>query len=278
MTPASHDGRRFAATVVTVTFNDDAGLRRTVASVRHQTLRDFEHVVVDGGSKDGSMAWLAANPATAASTVLSEPDAGIYDAMNKGLALARGVLVTFLNSGDTYASADVLQRAVAHQEQYGWEWGHGLARVVDSKGRAMRPLARPTYVWWRHAFGRNTIVHQSIFVLTDRLRAIGGFNIDYPIASDFHSVLKLGRFSRPGLWPETDVEFLAGGLSDRSPGKALWDMHRARCAVFRFRGPLVGLDALWTVWLTLYVHARRGAKILARLVAGQRAVNWWARQ
>ena len=278
MTSVSHEQAPFPVTVVTVTFNDEEGLQRTVASLRAQTLRNFEHVVVDGGSVDGSMAWLAANPSVESSVVVSELDRGIYDAMNKGLARARGSLVTFLNAGDVYAADDVLDRAVAHQQRHGWEWGHGLARVVDGEGRAVRPLSKPKYAWRRHAFGRNTIVHQTVFVLTDRLREIGGFDLDYPIAADFRSVLQLGRRSRPGLWPEVDVAFLVGGLSDRRPGRSLWDMHRARCDVLGLRGPLVGVDAMWAGGLTCYVYGRRTAKSVARLVGGQRVVNWWARQ
>lgn len=265
-------------TVVTVTYNDEAGLRRTVESLRAQTLRTFEHVVVDGGSTDHSMAWLDANRPVDASVVLSEPDHGIYDAMNKGLALARGRLVTFLNAGDSYARDDVLERAVRHQQEHGWEWGHGLARVVDDDQRAVRPLARPSYARWRHALGRNDIIHQTVFVATERLRALGGFDLRYPIAADFRSTLQLGRLSRPGLWPQVDVEFLVGGLSDRRPGRSLWDMHRARCDVLGLRRPLTWLDASWCGALTLYVYFRRTAKRGARRLAGQRAVDWWARR
>lgn len=265
-------------TVVTVTYNDEAGLRRTVDSLRRQSLRTFQHVVVDGGSRDGSVVWLKSNRAVDDFVVVSEPDEGIYDAMNKGLALARGRLVTFLNAGDVYAREDVLEHAVAHQHQHAWDWGHGSARVVDDQARAVRPLTRPAFNRWRHAFGRNDIIHQTVFVQTDRMRALGGFDLSYSIAADFRCVLQLGRHSHPGLWPEVDVEFLAGGLSDRRPGRSLWDMHRARCEVLGARGPLVGLDAIWTAGLTLYVHARRTAKRGARVIGGQRAVDWWARR
>ena len=278
MTPVANEAVVFPVTVVTVTFNDEAGLRRTVESLRRQSLRNFEHVVVDGGSTDQSMVWLAAHPAVDASLFLSEGDDGIYDAMNKGLSLARGMLITFLNSGDVYAREDVLARAVTHHERYGWQWGHGLARVVDAQSRAVRPLGKPHFRRWHHAFGRNDIIHQTMFVSTDRLQALGGFDLRFPIAADFHSILQLARLGRPGLWPEIDVEFLVGGLSDRRPGRSLWDMHRARCDVFQLSGPVALLDAVWCAGLTLYVFARRMAKRAAGLVWGQRAVDWWARQ
>lgn len=91
--------------VITINYNNAAGLRKTVASVREQTFNDFEYIIIDGGSTDGSSEIIDTIP-TAYSC--SERDAGIYDAMNKGVAHARGEYVLFLNSGDVLASAEVL--------------------------------------------------------------------------------------------------------------------------------------------------------------------------
>lgn len=266
---------RPAVTVVTVTYNDMTGLRRTVDSLHQQTFRGFQHVVIDGGSTDGSVAWVKAHPACGQGLVISEPDKGIYDAMNKGLAHAEGVLVTFLNAGDNYADPNVLLRVVEHQRRHGWEWGHGRARIVDELGQ-VRPLSAVKYTWSRHAFGRNDIVHQTVFVKTDLLRSLGGFDLTYPIAADFHCLLQLGRRSLPGLWADADVDFRVGGLSDRLFKKALWDMHRARCDVLRWRTPLRSLDTLWCGVLILYVQARQLVKRTARCVGGRQAIDWWA--
>ncbi len=263
-------------TVVTVTWNDYAGLSRTVDSLRAQVGARFQHVVVDGGSSDGSLEWLAANPACDDVLVISEPDEGIYDAMNKGTDVATGELVTFLNAGDVYAAPDVLARASRHFRENGWDWGHGLARIVDPGGEPVRPLGAPTYNWMRHAYGRNDIVHQTLFVRTAVLRELGGFDLTYPIAADFHSVLRLGRMSPPGLWPQIDVEFMTGGVSDRRPQQALWDMHVARSDVLG-HGPLMtALDAGWWAVLVANVRLRNVAKLVARRVGGDRALSWWA--
>lgn len=270
------EGPEPKVSVVTVTWNDLAGLSRTVESLRSQTSRDFEHVVVDGGSTDGSLAWLAEHPACTRSHVISEPDDGIYDAMNKGTKAATGELITFLNAGDVYAASDVLTRVVRHHDDHGWDWGHGLARIVDASGQPVRPLGAPTYNWTRHAYGRNDIVHQTVFVRTALLRALGGFDLGYPIAADFHSVLRLGRTSAPGLWPQIDVEFLTGGVSDRRPAQALWDMHLARSAV-RGHGRLgTAVDVGWWAVLVANVRARNLAKLVARRAGGDRAMAWWA--
>jgi len=264
-------------TVVTITYNDIVGLRRTVESLGRQTCRHFQHVVIDGGSADGSVDWVLGHASSRDTRVVSEPDDGIYDAMNKGLRHADGTLVTFLNAGDAYSDARVLERAVQHHQDHGWDWGHGLARIVNDDGHQVRPLGDTSYSWWRHAFGRNTIVHQTVFVRTSVLRAIDGFDLRFPVAADFHVLLQLGRRNPPGLWSDVDVEFLVGGVSDRRFALALWEMHRARCDVMRLQGPLQALDAVWWATLVSYVYARRTAKRFARGLGGRRALRWWVR-
>lgn len=267
-----------AITVVTVNFNDAAGLAATLSSLRAQGLDHFQHVVVDGGSTDGSLDELARLPGSADSLVISEPDKGIYDAMNKGLAAARGTLVTFLNSGDTYSHSEVLATMVESHERLGWTWAYCDAEVVDNDGRRVRPVVTGGYSWLRHAFGRNTIVHQTVFAQTAELRRLRGFDLTYSIAADFHLLLALGRTSAPELTHSLDVRFLHGGLSDRRPGRALWQMHEARTDVLGWTGPLKALDAGWFVILFLYVLGRKYSKRLAGRVGGRRAVDWWAQR
>ncbi len=267
-----------AVTVVTVTFNDEAGLAQTLSSLRTQRLGSFQHVVVDGGSTDGSLNQLGAFPATTDTLVISEPDEGIYDAMNKGLDLARGILVTFLNAGDCYSHPGVLGSMVESHQRLGWTWAYCDAEVVDGDGRRVRPVVTGGYSWLHHAFGRNTIVHQTVFAETAEVRRLGGFDRRYSIAADFHLLLALGRASVPEVTHSLDVRFLHGGLSDRRPGRALWQMHEARVDVLGWTGPRKILDAGWCALLFLYVLGRRSSKRLARRVGGRRAVDWWARR
>lgn len=96
-------------TVVTICFNDLANLQATTASVQAQRCRDFEWWVIDGGSRDGTPAWLATQQLPGMSW-LSEADRGLYHAMNKGMDRARGRYLIFMNSGDCFADAEVLAR------------------------------------------------------------------------------------------------------------------------------------------------------------------------
>ena len=102
-------------TIVTINRNNLAGLQRTLQSVQAQTCTDFEHVVIDGASTDGSAQLVADYAAHAPYAVrwLSEPDSGIYNAMNKGIGMATGDYIEILNSGDALASADVVERMFA---------------------------------------------------------------------------------------------------------------------------------------------------------------------
>lgn len=102
--------------IITVNLNQADGLAKTLDSVREQSFRDFEHIVVDGGSTDGSLEVIRAR-ADGLAFWASEPDAGIYAAMNKGLRRAQGEYVYLLNSGDRLYSPDTLERVFAHEER-----------------------------------------------------------------------------------------------------------------------------------------------------------------
>ena len=99
--------------IITITYNAERELPATLASVDEQTCSDYEHLIIDGASTDGTLA-LANAPGNLRRHTFSEPDRGLYDAMNKGLNRARGTYVLFLNAGDAFSSPDMLQR-YAHQ-------------------------------------------------------------------------------------------------------------------------------------------------------------------
>ena len=92
--------------IITITFNAEKTLRRTMESVANQTCRDYEHIVIDGASRDRTLAIARSYEGV---RILSEPDRGLYDAMNKGIAMARGEYLLFLNAGDTFSGPEVLE-------------------------------------------------------------------------------------------------------------------------------------------------------------------------
>jgi len=262
-------------TVVTVTRNDLRRLRATWESLKEQDLAAFEWIVVDGASADGTAEWLGAlsDPRL---TFVSEPDDGLYDAMNHGLALASGELTTFLNAGDSYLRPDVLSRVAQMHKSEGWQWGHGAAVIVDETGRQVRPVTGGYRGRLRYAFGRSVVTHQTVFARTELLRKLGGFDLRFPIAGDVHMTMRLSGVSPPRVWQSLDVAYEEGGVSDESPGRSLADMHRARVDAFEM-GPVAEMgDAVWTKAVLAYVHGRRQAKRAARAVLGERSIDWWA--
>ena len=112
--------------IVTINYNNVEGLKKTLSSVFEQSYRDIEHIIIDGGSTDGSVdaikEYVAANPSNDPffkHTInwVSEKDSGIYNAMNKGIRKANGAYVQILNSGDIFANLDVVERIVAEIEK-----------------------------------------------------------------------------------------------------------------------------------------------------------------
>lgn len=101
--------------IITITYNNLVGLRKTADSVLEQTMSDFEWIIIDGASTDGTKEYLAAMAAKLQITncklqIISEPDTGIYNAMNKGIRLAQGEYIQILNAGDCLAATDVTER------------------------------------------------------------------------------------------------------------------------------------------------------------------------
>ena len=122
--------------VITIAWNDLDGLKRTVESVRAQTWTSVEHIVVDGGSNDGSREWL--DTLDDRTDWMSELDKGRYDAMNKGIAKASGELIWFLNSGDWFRDPDTVARVVDEYLDSDFEWAYGFSNIVAVVGRRDR--------------------------------------------------------------------------------------------------------------------------------------------
>jgi GT2 family glycosyltransferase len=263
--------------VVTVTRNDLDRLLHTWQSLLDQDSADFEWIVVDGASTDGTVDWLQALE-DARLTFVSEPDDGIYDAMNKGLGLATGVLVTFLNAGDCYLRPGVLADVVSSHQDAGWVWGHGAGTVVDASGRPVRPVTSGYRGRLRYAFGRSVVIHQTVFAEAAVVRRLGGFDVRFPIAADVHLTMRLGQIGDPTVWTSVDVAYEEGGVSDQSAARSLGDMHRARVDVFGMGPVAARADSVWTAGVVAYVRSRRAAKAVAQRVLGRGSVDWWARR
>ena len=171
--------------VITINFNNLAGLIKTVNSVVCQTYAEVEFVLVDGGSTDGGLAYLEENDAKF-SNWISEPDLGIYNAMNKAITMAKGEYLIFMNSGDYFYSENVL-KSIFDKEQ--------SADIIY--GRSIREHEGEKTIW-PYVFNvdkgdlyKYSLHHQSIFFKRDLFEKYGGYNEDLKVVADWEFCFRL---------------------------------------------------------------------------------------
>jgi len=200
--------------IVTVCRNSAAVLPNALASLRAQSCTDREWVVVDGGSNDGTFEMVLAS-AEPLGTCISEPDSGIYDAMNKGWRRASGDIVYFLNSDDMLFDANVLARvAAAFAREPATELlvGEVIYQYPDQlqKRRSFRHIDSNSLV-----FG--DLCHQSVFVGRALFERIGGFDQRFTINADYDWLIRAFRSGARVQWLDLPVaRFTTGGLHRRN--------------------------------------------------------------
>lgn len=211
--------------VITICWNDREGLDRTIASVRAQTWADIEHIVVDGGSSDGTRELLESTDGSV--HWVSESDRGRYDAMNKGVAMASGDLVWFMNSADVFASAQTVE-AVAAMADRSWRWGYGLSRVRD--GDVVRAIKGDVpFNAARFFLGGRIIPHQAAVFERTLHHQIGGYDVEFGLSADQLYMMKAALLSPPMVWTDFFCDFDASGVgSARGAWAHFRDVVRAR--------------------------------------------------
>jgi glycosyltransferase involved in cell wall biosynthesis len=206
--------------VITVSYNAAATIEETIASVLSQDHPDLEYIVVDGGSTDGTPAILERHLARLAHAV-SERDDGMYDAMNKGLALATGDVVAILNSDDLYGSPDVLSRVA---ERFAADpaldcLSTDVEIFAGSRDNVVRHYGCAGWKPWMFRIGHQP-PHPGFFVRRRCYERVGRFNPAYGTAADFDMLLRLvhKHRCRTRFEPWVSVAMRAGGASQRGLG------------------------------------------------------------
>ena len=201
--------------IVTVSFNSATTIARTLQSVALQTWPDVEHIVIDGASIDGTMAVIDRYRAGLAK-VVCEPDAGIYDAMNKGVALATGEVVAFLNADDFYKDTGVLARVAGSMQAGQLDALYGDVEFFRSgqQGKVIRRYNSGRFSAGRLGWGWMP-AHPALFVRRALFERYGAFSADYRIAGDFEFVARVFKQTalRHRHLPESLVRMQMGGAS-----------------------------------------------------------------
>lgn len=153
---------KFLLSIITINYNNIVGLEKTITSVKQQTYKDFEWIIIDGGSTDGSKELLESNQ-NWFSFWCCEKDSGIYNALNKGLKYSHGDYIQFLNSGDWLYSNDTLEHVVEIMSNHAFEADiyYGDTVLVNNEGK-LNPYVFPDELGFFY-FQYNNICHQSTF-------------------------------------------------------------------------------------------------------------------
>jgi glycosyltransferase involved in cell wall biosynthesis len=194
--------------IITVHWNDAEGLARTVASLRQtEGHAEVECVLVDGGSPDSALT--SARTFYLPERLISEPDRGIYEAMNKGLRRARGRYCLWVNAGDELLPG-VLPGLLAHLAASSADLVSGGTRIASLDG------AFPTYLWCGDArgFAHGALPHPSTCIAREAAIALGGYDERYPIAADRDLMIRLHRRGATFQAIDTTIAgFTTGGVS-----------------------------------------------------------------
>ena len=151
--------------IITINYNNKTGLEKTLRSVRNQSVQNFEYIVIDGASTDGSVALLEEND-DIIDVCVSEPDRGIYNAMNKGVERATGEYCLFLNSGDLFHDAEVMRRMGEVDSDADILFGKVENFFPDGRKEIYSPRSEMTLMW----IIRTGIHHAGSFIKTELMR------------------------------------------------------------------------------------------------------------
>lgn len=169
--------------IITVNFNNLNGLKKTIQSVKKQSYTNYEYIIIDGGSTDGSKKYIEKEQ-NMISYWISEKDNGIYDGMNKGITHATGEYLLFLNSGDYFVSSETLYK-VFNSQNYTEDLIIGRQYYINKKGKKStchmikKEDIDDTYFW------SNTLPHQATFIRRDLFSRIGRYEQNYKIIADW---------------------------------------------------------------------------------------------
>lgn len=244
-------------TIITCTYQAEKELERTLRSVLQQTYKDVEHLIVDGASTDATLP-LAQTYVTESQAqnnghkvmVTSEPDKGLYDAMNKGLKHATGDYVLFLNAGDTFPSESTLTQVAACAERASVLPGvlYGDTDIVDNEGRFVRHrrLSPPKKLSWKSFMQGMVVCHQAFYARTDLAKKVP-YQLKYHYSADVDWCIRVMKMAQKQGLPLCNVQtvvanYLDGGMTEKNHKASLKERFRV-------------MESNYGYFPTLFMHA-----------------------
>ena len=216
--------------IITITFNASSVIEPTLRSVKEQSYRNFEYLLIDGASTDDTVAKAKASGIEFAH-IVSERDKGLYDAMNKGIKLAKGDYLCFLNAGDAFHAPDTLEKIAAVAASYD-ELPHvlyGETAEVDEQRQfvRMRRLQAPEKLTWKSFRHGMLVCHQAFYARRDIAPL---YDMQYRLSADVDWCIKvMKRSSNLVNVHQTVVDYLQNGISLQYHRASLMERFRIMC-------------------------------------------------
>jgi len=234
---------KYKITVITVVFNDLVGIKKTMDSVFEQSYSDFEYIVVDGSSTDGTYEEITKYE-DKIDKIIHESDQGVYDAMNKAIRISEGEYIIFMNSSDVFYAPNTIEASVDLFQKPGGEAYYGDHVLISEKGqKEYIKTPRSIDMLWK----KMPICHQALFVKLswhrNNLFDIKNISSDYEIICKLYFEKKINKIDVP------IANYLEGGMSETSIIKSTWERFKLATR-FRLKTPLY----LFFYYSTLIVY------------------------
>lgn len=198
---------KLKVTVITPVLNGSKTINDCIESVRRQDYCNVEHIIIDGGSTDGTIEILREQNLR----FISGQDCGIYDALNKGVALATGQVIHILNFDDYYSNHKVISTVVGIFEREGCDLVHGVAKQIDEFGRLIWVVGAD--VTKKKLLKKMKIAHPTVFVAKSVYQNHGNFSVGFNLAADHEFLLRVWDKIKSKFIQETLVNMRIGGAS-----------------------------------------------------------------
>jgi glycosyltransferase involved in cell wall biosynthesis len=241
--------------IVTICKNAEALIESTMMSVLNQGYPFIEYIIIDGKSDDRTVSIaedLAESLSAKRTHIVSERDQGISEAMNKGVLLAKGDLITHLHAGDRYIDDSIIEKVVNSFLKESWRWGVAGAIIVDSFGKRKHRTVPVSKIC--SLLKKNSIPHQSTFLVKDIFDKHGLFRTDLTQAMDYEFWLRIAFKGNETytVLPFDSTYFLEGGRSSNIP-QLLWHSYRLRKELHEYECKTnMFLDAVFLIRIFLF--------------------------
>lgn len=197
--------------IITPSYNSATTIARCIESIKAQDYPHIQHIVIDGGSTDDTIQILGQSGVR----FISEPDAGIYHAMNKGVGMATGEIIHILNSDDWYSENDVVSTMVTLMASNKYDICHAYVAQVNAKGDEVWRVGADTKK--DQLFQKMKVAHPACFVRATVYQRYGDFSSGFKIAADYDFILRVWPKVKVGFLPKCIVQMQMDGVSNGNP-------------------------------------------------------------